>query len=176
MILRQVSSARSSSRKCCRKKGRASQTREKAKMGVNEQVASVGTWGSILLGSMPRHIRTPAWRVEEPTSRVTTSQSYTLRSALVRCYCWPLGHDSLPFCFSAFQSQFSSVQFISVAQSCPTRCDPMDCSTSGFPVYHQVPEPTQTHVHCVSDAIQPSHLLSSPSPPAFNLSQHQDFF
>ena len=113
MILRQVSSARSSSRKCCRKKGRASQTREKAKMGVNEQVASVGTWGSILLGSMPRHIRTPAWRVEEPTSRVTTSQSYTLRSALVRCYCWPLGHDSLPFCFSAFQSQFSSVQSLS---------------------------------------------------------------
>ena len=55
-------------------------------------------------------------------------------------------------------------------------CDPMDCSTSGFPVYHQVPEPTQTHVHCVSDAIQPSHPLSSPSPPAFNLSQHQGLF
>ena len=55
-------------------------------------------------------------------------------------------------------------------------CDPMDCSTPGFPVYHQVPEPTQTHVHRVSDAIQPSHPLSSPSPPAFSLSRHQGLF
>ena len=61
----------------------------------------------------------------------------------------------------------------SVAQSCLTLCDPMDCSTPGFPVHHQLPEHTQTHVHWVSDAIQPSHPLSSPSPPAFNLSQHQ---
>jgi len=60
-------------------------------------------------------------------------------------------------------------QFSSVAQSCPTLCDPMDCSTPGFPVYHQLPEPTQTLVHRVSDAIQPSHPLSSPSP-TFNLS------
>ena len=63
----------------------------------------------------------------------------------------------------------------SVAQSCPTLCDPMDYSTPGFPVHHQPPEPTQTHVHRVGDAIQPSHPLSSPSPPAFNLSQHQVF-
>ena len=55
-----------------------------------------------------------------------------------------------------------SVQFSSVAQSCPTLCDPMDCSTPGFPVYHQLLEPTQTHVHQVSDAIQPSHPLLSP--------------
>ena len=60
-----------------------------------------------------------------------------------------------------------------VAQSCPTLCDPMDCSTPGFPVHHQLPELTQTHVHWVSDAIQPSHPLSSPSPPTFNLSQLQ---
>ena len=53
---------------------------------------------------------------------------------------------------------------------------PMDCSTPGLPVHHQLPEPTQTHVHRVSDAIQPSHPLSSPSPPAFNLSQHQGLF
>ena len=59
-------------------------------------------------------------------------------------------------------------QFSSVAQSCLTLCDPMDCSTPGFPVYHQLPELTQTHVHWVSDAIQSSHPLSSPSPPAFN--------
>ena len=56
----------------------------------------------------------------------------------------------------------------SVTRSCPTLCDHMDCSTPGFPVHHQLPEPTQTHVHCVSDAIQPSHPLSSPSTPAFN--------
>ena len=66
---------------------------------------------------------------------------------------------------------FSSVQFSSVAQSCLTLCDPMICSTPGLP--HQLPESTQTHVHRVSDAIQPSHPLSSPSPPALSLSQHQ---
>ena len=64
-------------------------------------------------------------------------------------------------------------QFSSVAQSCPTLCDPMNCSTPGLPIHHQLPEFTQTHVHRVSDAIQPSHPLSSPSPPAPNPSQHQ---
>ena len=54
-----------------------------------------------------------------------------------------------------------SVQFSSVAQSCLTLCDPMDCSTPGFPVHHQLPDPTKTHVHCIGDAIQPSHPLSS---------------
>ena len=63
-------------------------------------------------------------------------------------------------------SFFSSVQFSSVAQLCPALCDSMDCSTPGFPVHRQIPELTQTHVHWVSDAIQPSHPLSSPSPPA----------
>ena len=70
--------------------------------------------------------------------------------------------------------QISSVQFSSVAQSCPTLCDPMNRSTPGLPVYQQLPEFTQTHVHRVSDAIQPSHPLSSPSPPAPNTSQHQE--
>ena len=69
-----------------------------------------------------------------------------------------------------------SVQFSSVTQSCPTLCDPMDCSTLGFPVHHQLPEFTQTHVHRVDDAIQPSDPLSSPSPPTFNPSQHQGLF
>ena len=64
----------------------------------------------------------------------------------------------------------------SVTQSCPTLCNPMDCTTAGLPVHHQLPESTQTHVHWVGDAIQPSHPLSSPSPPAFNLSQHQGLF
>ena len=66
-----------------------------------------------------------------------------------------------------------SVQFSSVAQLCPTLCDPMNRSTPGLPVHHQLPEFTQTHVHRVSDATQPSHPLSSPSPPATNPSQHQ---
>ena len=65
------------------------------------------------------------------------------------------------------------VQFSSVAQSCPTLCDPMNCSTPGLPVHHQLLESTQIHVHQVGDVIQPSHPLSSPSPPALNLSQHQ---
>ena len=68
---------------------------------------------------------------------------------------------------------FSSVQFSSVAQSCLTFCDPMDCRTPGFPVHHQPPELAQTHVHKVGDAIETSHPLLSPSPPALNLSQHQ---
>ena len=66
-------------------------------------------------------------------------------------------------------------QFSSVAQSCPTLCDPMDCSTPGLPVHYQLLEFTQTHVHCISDVIQPSHPLSSPYP-TFNLSQHQGLF
>ena len=64
----------------------------------------------------------------------------------------------------------------SVAQSCPTLCDPMDCSTPGLPAHHQLPEFTQTQVHWVSDAIQSSHPLSSHYPPAFNPSQHQGLF
>ena len=76
-------------------------------------------------------------------------------------------------------TQFSSVQFSSVAQSCPTLCNPIDCSTPGFPVHHQLPEFTQTHVHWVSDAIQPSHplipfsshLQSFPSSGSFHMSQ-----
>ena len=70
-------------------------------------------------------------------------------------------------------SQFSSVQFSPVAQWCPTLCNPMNRSMPGLPVHHQLRESTQTHVHWVSDAIQPSHPLSSISPPALNLSQHQ---
>ena len=71
---------------------------------------------------------------------------------------------------------FSSVQFSSFTQLCLTLCDPMNRSTPGLPVHHQLPEFTQTHVHRVGDAIQPSHPLSSPSPPAPNPSQHQGLF
>ena len=74
------------------------------------------------------------------------------------------------------QYHYKHIQFSSVTQSCPTLWDPMNCSMPGLPVHHQLLEFTQTHVHWVGDAIQPSHPLSSPSPPAFNLSQHQGLF
>ena len=78
------------------------------------------------------------------------------------------------YCHPAYlTSMQSSVQFSSVAHSCSTLCDPMNHSAPGIPVHHQLPESTQTHVHRVSDAIQPSHPLSSPSPPAPSPSQHQ---
>ena len=70
-------------------------------------------------------------------------------------------------------TEFGSIQF---SQLCLTLCNPTDCSTSGFPVHHQLPELAQTPVHQVGDAIQPSHPLSSHSPPAFHVSQHQGLF
>ena len=73
-------------------------------------------------------------------------------------------------------SVIHSVQFSSVSQSCLTLCDPMNCSTPGLPVHHHLPEFTQTYVHRVGDAIQPSYPQSSPSPPAPNSSQHQSLF
>ena len=78
--------------------------------------------------------------------------------------------------FHIGMSHYNRLQFSSFSQSCLTLCDPMDCSMPGFPVHHQLPEFTQTHVHWVGDAIQPSHSLSSSSPSAFNLSQHQGLF
>ena len=90
-----------------------------------------------------------------------------LQSCVCPSVCLALGY--IPHCQD-------SVRFSSVAQSCLTLCDPMDCSTPGLPVHHQLLEFTQTHVHWVSDAIQPSHPLPSPSPPAFNLSQNQGLF
>ena len=81
--------------------------------------------------------------------------------------------SSSPLIFVHLDSE--NHHFSSVAQLCPTLCDPVDCSIPGLPVYHLLPEFTQTHVHWVGDAIQPSHPLSSPSP-TFNLSQHQGLF
>ena len=80
-------------------------------------------------------------------------------------------------CITLFLMMYLTLtQFSSVIQSCPTLCDPMNRSTPGFLVYHQLPESTQTHVHWVGDAIQPAYPLSSPFPPALNLSQHQGLF
>jgi len=87
-----------------------------------------------------------------------------------------VGKTTRPFRYDQNQIIYDSVQFSSVSQSCPTLCDPMNHSTPGLPVHHQLLEFTQTHVHRVSDAIQPSHPLSSPSPPAPNPSQHQSLF
>ena len=95
--------------------------------------------------------------------RLIGNLSWTLKNGLAALGGLPL---------SILLGYFSSVQFSSVTQSCPTLCDCMNCSTPGLPVHHQLLEFTQTPVHRVSDAIQPSHPLSSPSP-APNLSQHQ---
>ena len=96
---------------------------------------------------------------------------------------WTATHQAPPSMGFSRQEYWSgallpspSVQFSSVAQSCPTLCNPMNHSTPGLPVHHQLPEFTQTHVHRVSDAIYPSHPLSSPSPPAPNPSQHKSLF
>ena len=86
-----------------------------------------------------------------------------------------LGRKAMTNLDSILKSR-DSVQLSSIAQSCLTLCNPMNCSTPGLPVHHQLPESTQTHVHRVSDAIQPSHTLSCPSPPTLNLSQHQGLF
>ena len=99
----------------------------------------------------------------------------------------PLLHNSFPSLVASLSLSLSLflcsgkflwwyLQFSTITQSCLTLCDPVDCSTPGFPVHHQLPELTQTHVHWVGDAIQPSHPLSSPSPPAFNLPQNQGLF
>jgi len=77
---------------------------------------------------------------------------------------------------SSRDSNYTYKQFSLVTQSCPALCDPINCSTPDFPVHHQHLDPTQTHVHPVSLAIQPCHPLSSSSPPAFKLSQHQSLF
>ena len=93
--------------------------------------------------------------------------------ALQYCSKYPSVHKW----FESQQIEFLLIfQFSSVAQSCPTLCDPMNRSTPGLPVHHQLPEFIQTHIHRVSDAIQPSHPLSSPSPPALNPSQHESLF
>ena len=80
------------------------------------------------------------------------------------------------YCLNHQGNPLTEIQFRSVTQLCLTLCDPMNHSTPGLPVHHQLPESTQTHVHRVGNAIQPSHLLSFPAPPALNLSQHQGLF
>ena len=101
-------------------------------------------------------------------------QEVTVRTKHETMYWLPLGkeNDNAVYCHLSYLIYMqSSVQFSSVAQSCPTLCNTMNHSTPGLPVHHQLPEFTQTHIRWVSDAIQPSHPLSSPSPPAPNPSR-----
>ena len=105
---------------------------------------------------------------------MTTSKSFFISETFtphLKCesrYPW--------FRMIGFRIMWLSAQFSSVAESCPTLCNPMNRSTPGLPVHHQLPESNQTHVHRVGDVIQPSHPLWSLSPPALNLSQHQGLF
>ena len=101
--------------------------------------------------------------------RFSWSQAYLIHFPIV--YDKNSQHSSCAKYYTMF-----SIQFSSVPQSCPTLCDPMNCSMPGLPVHHHLPEITQTNVHRVGDAIQLSHLLSSLSPPAPNPSQHQGLF
>ena len=107
---------------------------------------------------------------KESSSRFKVHVHVWSDSILIFVFIWfvNVSITSTPGCLASHFLQFS--------RSVVSICDPGDCSTPGFPVHHQLPELAQTHVHQVGDAIQPSHPLLSPSPPAFNLSQHQGLF
>ena len=112
-------------------------------------------------------------KVEQHISKIWLIFICYMKLFLYRIYLYTsISIIHLSITIPIFLSLSSVYQFSSVAQSCLTLCNPMDCGTPGLPDHHQFLEFTQTHVHWVSDAIQPSHPLSSPSPPAFNLSQH----
>ena len=106
------------------------------------------------------------------TTACQASLSFTISQSLLRLMSVK---SMMPSNHLILCRPFSSVEFSSVSQSCLTLCNLMDCCMPGFPVHHQLQDPTQTHVHCIGDAIQPSHPLSSPSP-TFTLSQHQGLF
>ena len=112
---------------------------------------------SLRSGKIP-HVTETNYKPEHHGYRAHTLESTS-------CNYWGLSASQSMLCNKRGHHKFSPV-----AQSCPTPCDPMNCSSSGLPVHYQLPESTQTHVHCVSDAIQPSHPLLPSS--AFNLSQH----
>ena len=115
------------------------------------------------------------WRVRRSMGREESFKGWKTRSILLE-YDINLSITFFFFLITNSTSFCDSVQFSSVTQSHPTLCNPMSCNTPGLPVHHQLQELTQTHAHRVGDAIQPSHHLSSPSPPALNPSQHQGLF
>ena len=127
----------------------------------------------------PSSHRVKKWRIDWETQMMRRSYRTACQQHW-NCIFYPIiwgRRQEKRTCPRSFYSLLTcSVQFSSVTQSCPTLCNPMNCSTQGLPVHHQLSEFTQTQVHWVGDAIQPSHPLSSPSPPALNLSQHQGLF
>ena len=133
-----------------------------------------GMYHSSLEKEMATHSNILAWRIlrTEESGRLQFMGLQRVRHNWVTSLSL-LNHNSLTM--GRLLDTWSMSQFSSVAQSCPTLCNPMNRSMPGLPVHHQLPEFTQTHVHQVSDAIQPSHPLSSPSP-APNPSQHQSLF
>ena len=155
---------------------------------VNEhrKAALRSSWGS-LHHSFSCCLLTSSWIVfshfqfgnlSQPKYQVITLKTYqcwTVYSVIADVKCWETLSERISRNPSSSSNELS-VQFSSVTQLCLTLCDPMNSSTPGLPVHHQLPEFTQTHVHWVRDAIQPSHPLSSPSPPDLNLSQHQGLF
>ena len=122
------------------------------------------------------HTATSGYMLLMKASRKVKSDNMVEKNipSMVVNYC--LVNLQIEYGFEGFPFNNVSVQFSSVTQSCLALCDPMNCSTPGLPVHHQLPEFTQTPVHRVGDAIQPFHPLSSPSPPALNPSQHLRLF
>ena len=117
------------------------------------------------------------YRTKKTQNRGHTTKTCVSQSCPTLGTPWTVAHQTL-LCMDLPRQDtgVGSVQYSSVAQSCLALCNPMNLSMPGLPVHHQPPESTQTHVHGVSDAIQPSHPLLSPSPPAPNPSQHQGHF
>ena len=115
----------------------------------------------------------PQWPESSSILFFTSPQSFENYLMILRLLCFKVSQYVI---FLKADKLLSCCKVSSVTQSRRALCDPTDCNMPGFPVHHQLPELAQTHVHWVSDAIQPSHPLSSPSPPVFNLSQHQGLF
>ena len=132
----------------------------------------------------PRTLRKGRWETAEGSYSVRPKAEHSRlrqRALISSCFRNLLSYLAHFTCITHFPMVCRSLateilQFSSVAQSWPTFCDPMNCSTPGLPVQHHLPEFTQTHVHRIGDAIQPSHLLPSPCPPAPYPSQHQSLF
>ena len=144
-----------------------------------DSLSITNSWSSLKLMSiesvMPSNHLTLCYPLLLLPSIFPSIKVFSNESAL--CIRWPKDWSSI-FSISPSNeySGLISFQFSSVAQSCPTLCDPMNCSMPGLSVHHELPEFTQTQIHRVSDAIQPSHPLSSPFPPAPNPSQHHSLF
>ena len=140
----------------------------------NDHKSDILKWKNKVHNERPQSYSFNSWWLYHPLPQESTElviHFFMWSPGIVSCF------DFLRIFFFTFAfSLLNLLQFNSVTQSCPTLCDPMDCSTPGFPVHHQLPEFTQTHVYRVGDAIQPPHPLSSPSPPTCNLSQHLGLF